>query len=383
MCFQVDKQDKESRVRLRRCIIELLYRQFMDFPYALLDLESIAEHCEVEAKLLNWNIVYLEKCGYVELGKSIEALPFVACSASITAPGIDLVEDEEQLNARFPMVIPQRLPEIPDARADDLHHVDFTNESDLSLFMAGNQFMVMESLLRAFKQQYPEIRRIYYQTLPPGLSLKQIIAGGAMFRGKVVDSRPDVYASVNGPAMEKLVEAGKLEPGAYSCYLHNRLSLMVPEGNPAGIESVLDLGRGSVKVSQPDPANEDIGFHIIDMYEEAGGRDLVRKVMEQKRAGGTTLFTRVHHRETPLRIELGTVDVGPVWATEIQHARATGMKIDAVEPGERLDQRNRVNYYIARLKNAPNPENAEKFINFLSSPDSREIYSRFGFVPHK
>ena len=152
---------------------------------------------------------------------------------------------------------PQRLPEIPGTRVDDLHHVDFIDESDLSLFMAGNQFMVMESLLKVFKQQYPEIRRIYYQTLPPGLSLKQIIAGGAMFRGKVVDGRPDVYASVNGPAMEKLVEAGKLEPGAYSCYLHNRLSLMVPEGNPAGIESVLDLGRGSVKVSQPDPANQE------------------------------------------------------------------------------------------------------------------------------
>ena len=273
------------------------------------------------------------------------------------------------------------LPKISDAMAVDLHPVDSSGEFDLTLFMAGNQFMVMESLIKKFKLQYPGIKRIYYQTLPPGLSLKQIISGGALFKGKIIDIQPDAYASVNRAAMEKLVEAGKLEPGAYSCYLHNRLSLMVPEGNPAGIESVLDLGRGSVRISQPDPANEDIGFHIIDMYKKAGGQALVQKVMELKRAAGTTLFTKVHHRETPLRIELGEVDVGPVWATEIKYGKAVGMKIDAVDPGKQLDQREQVSYYIACLKNAPNYENAEEFIRFITSPAAQEIYDRFGFTP--
>ena len=102
MCLQTIKQDKGSWVRLRRCIIELLYKHFMEFPYAPLDMGLIADHCNVEAKLMNWNIVYLEKCGYVELGKSIEAPPYVACSASLTALGIDLIEDIEKFEDRFP-----------------------------------------------------------------------------------------------------------------------------------------------------------------------------------------------------------------------------------------------------------------------------------------
>ena len=277
------------------------------------------------------------------------------------------------------MVAPQQLPEIPDARADDLHHTGLIKSADLALFMAGNQFMVMPTLIAAFKQQHPEIEKIYYQTLPPGLSLKQIIAGGARFRGKSLVIAPDVYASVNKPAMEKLVAAGFIEPGAFTCYLHNRLALMVPGGNPAGIKTVEDLGRREVRISQPDPANEDIGFHINDMYRAAGGAALVQMIMEQKRAEGTTVFTRVHHRETPLRIELGNVDVGPVWATEILHARAIGMRVAGLEPGEQLDQRDRVNYYIACLKNAPNPENAEKFIRFIGRPAARKIYSEYGF----
>lgn len=279
------------------------------------------------------------------------------------------------------MAASHRLPEIPDARADDLHHLEIINESDLALFITGNQFMVMPALIEAFKQQHPDVEKIYYQTLPPGLSLKQILAGGACFRGENMVTGPDVYASVNKPAMEKLVTAGLLEPGTFTCYLHNRLALMVPAGNPAGIEDVKDLGRSEVRISQPDPANEDIGFHIMDMYRAAGGQALVQKIMVQKRAEGSTVFTQVHHRETPLRIELGNVDVGPVWATEILYARATGMKIDGLAPGKQLDQRDSVNYYIARLKNTRNPENAEKFIRFITSPIAREIYSDYGFVP--
>lgn len=275
----------------------------------------------------------------------------------------------------------QKLPEIPEDRADDLHNLDIMGEADLVLFMAGNQFMVMPSLIEAFRQQYPDIERIYYQTLPPGLSLKQILAGGARFKAQHLDVRADVYASVNGSAMEKLVAAGHLEPDDFTCYLHNRLTLMVPAGNPAKIETVTDLDQGNIRISQPDPANEDIGFHIMDMYRSAGGEELVHGIMEQKRDAGTAIFTRVHHRETPLRIELGNVDVGPVWATEVQHARAAGQPIDAVEPGAGLDQRDRVNYYIARLKAAPNPENAEKFIEFITSPAAGEIYRGYGFVP--
>ena len=55
------------------------------------------------------------------------------------------------------------LPVIPDSREDDLHPPQTPADSQLNLFMAGNQFMmVMEALIAAFKQQHPHIQRIYY-----------------------------------------------------------------------------------------------------------------------------------------------------------------------------------------------------------------------------
>ncbi len=271
------------------------------------------------------------------------------------------------------------LPEIPLSSGDDLHGLEYMDSADLVLFMAGNQFMVMNDLLNLFQQEYPEIKKIFYETLPPGLELKQILAGGARFGEKEIRITPDVYAAVTEDAMKELLYKKYISD--YFVYLHNRIVLMVPEGNPKGIKTVVDLGRDDVRISQPG-AMEDITRYITDMYGSAGGDALLKKIMDDKRAEGTTIMTIVHHRETPLRMQKGTVDVGPVWATEVRNARDMGLKVEAIEPGEVLDQRDKVNYYIARLKNAPHPENAEKFLNFMKTPQAQDIYKRFGFVPH-
>ena len=129
----------------------------------------------------------------------------------------------------------QMLPVIPSDRGDDLHGLAHADDCDLAMFMAGNQFMAMPELVAAFQEENPEIRRVYYQTLPPGLSLKQILSRGAVFRGRRLEVRPDVYASVNRGAMDDLAAAGRVDESTVRPYLHNRLSLMVPEGNPKGI----------------------------------------------------------------------------------------------------------------------------------------------------
>lgn len=274
------------------------------------------------------------------------------------------------------------MPVIPSNRGDDLHNLEYMGNADLVLFVAGNQFMVMEELLDAFKEENPGVKKIFYETLPPGLELKQILAGGAVYRDKVINVTPDVYASVTERAMKKLEERGLIERGDYFLYLHNRVVLMVPYGNPAGIKTVKDLGRDAVRISQPSLETEDIAEYIMDMYRDAGDDALVRRIMEEKRAEGTTILTIVHHRETPLRIVKGTVDVGPVWATEVINAKKQGLKAEMIDPGAELDQRGKINYYITRLKNSPNPANAEKFLDFIKSEKAQEIYEKHGFVPH-
>ena len=130
-------------------------------------------------------------------------------------------------------IVKEQLPIIPSDRTDDLHGLEYADTADLVLFMAGNQFMVMEMLLAEFQKQYPEVKKIFYETLlPPGLELKQILAGGATFCGKVLRLYPDIYTSVNLAAMQTLEKAGHIKREGYLLYLHNRLP--VDQGTACG-----------------------------------------------------------------------------------------------------------------------------------------------------
>lgn len=271
------------------------------------------------------------------------------------------------------------LPEIPINYKKELHNLEYLNEADLILFMAGNQFMVMEELLEAFQKMYPEIKKIFYETLPPGLELKQILAGGARVGDIEIRIIPDVYTAVNESAMQELLKRGLIKN--YFVYLHNRLVLMVPKNNPSGVKNLLDLTKDEIRISHPGPL-EDITYYIIEMYKKVGGDKFVYRIMEEKRAEGTTIFTLVHHRETPLRILKGTVDVGIVWATEVIYAKNQGFPVEMIEIGEDLDQRDKVNYYIAFLEKATHLESAKKFVEFIKTPVAQNIYAKYGFIPH-
>ena len=95
-------KEAENHFALRRCILKNLYDFFRAYPFGLAELRTIEETCQSDSEWLNWNIVYLEKCGYVELDKSMDCPPYVSCTAVITARGIDLVENIQKFDKKFP-----------------------------------------------------------------------------------------------------------------------------------------------------------------------------------------------------------------------------------------------------------------------------------------
>ena len=96
--------------RLRRCILQHLYAFFRRYPDLPTGLDELAAACGASPAELNWNIVYLEKCGYLELSRGYPAPPYAAISATISVRGIDLVEDPAALAARFAEDAPEGAP---------------------------------------------------------------------------------------------------------------------------------------------------------------------------------------------------------------------------------------------------------------------------------
>ncbi len=84
---------------------------------------------------------------------------------------------------------------IPDNNEKKLHGLEYANTADLNIFFAGNQYTVVPELLEAFQRRHPEARKVFYETLPPGLLAKQIRAGEARYRDRKIKAQTDVYLS--------------------------------------------------------------------------------------------------------------------------------------------------------------------------------------------
>ena len=123
--------------------------------------------------------------------------------------------------------------------------------SDLVMYLAGNQFMVMEELIQDFQSLNPDVETVYVETIPPG----QILNGQILKQGQINDQdtamNPDLYASVNLNHLKKLAGMGKMND--YMIYIHNKLELMVAEGNPKGIKGPEDLARDDLVQAHPNP----------------------------------------------------------------------------------------------------------------------------------
>ncbi len=78
----------------------MLYACYTEHPYHRITPKEFIEQLGVTQKELDFNIVYLEEKGFVELQKPLEGSIFVG--ARITPIGIDLVEDKEKLGGLFP-----------------------------------------------------------------------------------------------------------------------------------------------------------------------------------------------------------------------------------------------------------------------------------------
>lgn len=251
-------------------------------------------------------------------------------------------------------------------------------DPQLTVFFAGNQFMVVHDLVEAFKQRYPQYQRIYVETLPPGILTKQIETGSLVMGNLRIAVKPDIFTNGKGSIDDLQKEHGWFADTAD--YARNPLAIMVAKGNPKHVEGLKDLGRPDVRVSMPNPQWEGIAKQIEASYRQAGGDALDRTIMDSKVKDGSTYLTRIHHRESPLRVLQGESDAAPVWSTEayfqqqIMHRPVETITIPA-------DQNVTSTYTAARMKDAPHAQAAKDFLAFMTSTEAQGIYRKYGFQP--
>lgn len=309
--------------------------------------------------------------GTIPWGNTIRAAAAALCGAMLLAGGAWADEDLNKDYRSF-----HKGGEIAYGQIGDSY------TADLVLYLAGNQFMVMEELIRDFQAKHPDIGSIYVETIPPGQILKGQILKQGQINGQDTAMNPDVFASVNLGHLKTLKGKGMMSE--HMIYIHNKLELMVAEGNPKNILGPKDLGRDDLVQSHPNPLTEGIfKFYGAEMLRDLGLYEKVTGNAECRgcwAVPGKTWFTKRHHRETPDRIEKGEADVGIVWTTEVVEAKKHGRKIDGVAIPAPLDKADKVGYAIGVLNTGRNPDNGARYLAYLATPEAQGIYAKYGFV---
>lgn len=246
------------------------------------------------------------------------------------------------------------------------------NDPQLVIFMGGNQFMVLDELLAAFRKKYPQYQRILVEMLPPGLLFEQIKTGSLVIGNMRISVKPDIYTTDKNK-----IEENKNMFERTDAFTATKLALMVQQNNPKKINRLEDLKKDKIRISMPNKKIEGIGKTVEEAYIKAGGEKLHHKIMVDKVKNNTTFLTQIHHRQSPMRILYNQSDVAPVWETEIFYQKSLGHKVDMVNISEKY---NKLSVSMAGLlKDAAHKEAANHFMDFLISQESQAIFKKFGF----
>ena len=153
--------------------------------------------------------------------------------------------------------------------------------------------------------------------------------------------------------------------------LENKVALVVPEGNPKGIESFDDLAarlaEGSILMAM---GNSDVPVgqytqKILNFY----GLD------EEALAKSGVITYGSNVKEVTTQVSEGSVDCGIVYCTDAFSAGLT------VIDGASKDMCGQVIYPAAVLKTAKNPDAAKAFLDYLTGSEAMAIFEAVGFSP--
>ena len=172
-------------------------------------------------------------------------------------------------------------------------------------------------------------------------------------------------ASVNTEGLDFVLEGSRFD------LLENKVALVVPEGNPAGIESFEDmrdgLESGTIMLAMGN-SDVPVGQYTQKIFDYYG---LDEAALAE--SGCITYGTNV--KEVATQVAEATVDCGVIYATD---AFSENLTVVNTATAEMCGQ---VIYPAAVLNISEHQEQAQDFLDFVVSDAGREVLESVGFTP--
>ncbi|MBR4549897.1 MAG: molybdate ABC transporter substrate-binding protein [Oscillospiraceae bacterium] len=241
---------------------------------------------------------------------------------------------------------------------------------ELIVFAAASMTETLTEIKGMYEEANPGVTIIY--NFDSSGTLKTQIQEGAdcdvfISAGQKQMNQLDIAADekVNTDGLDFVLEGSRLN------LLENKVTLVVPEGNPKGIESFdqlagllkggdvfMAMGNSDVPVGQY--TQKILAFYELD---------------EGALAAAGTLTYGTNVKEVTTQVKEASVDCGVVYCTD---AFSAGLDVVDSATAEMCGQ---VIYPAAVLNVSANPEAAQAFLDYLSTEEAMAVFESVGFSP--
>ncbi|WP_374686710.1 molybdate ABC transporter substrate-binding protein [Promineifilum sp.] len=220
---------------------------------------------------------------------------------------------------------------------------------------------------------FGEIKSVF-QAANPGVTVAFNFAGSNQLATQIGEGAPaDVFASANAAQMDAAVESGRIDADAAAIFATNRLVVVYPADNPAGIAALPDLAAPDtliVLAAEEVPA----GRYSLEFLNLASADPALGASFKEAVLGNVASYEE-NVRSVLNKVSLGEADAGIVYASDL-------IGVEDVASLEIPGALNVVaEYPIASLNDSAQAEAAAGFIALLLSDKGQTILANYGFGP--
>ncbi len=213
-----------------------------------------------------------------------------------------------------------------------------------------------------------------FQTANPGVTVTYSFAGSPALVTQLTQGAPaDVFASADQPNMDNAIKGGVIA-GTPQTFAKNKLVIIVPKDNKAGITTPKDLAKAGIKF---DTAQDSVPVgnytqQVFDNFSKLPdyGADFKANVNKNVVSKEDNVKAIVQ------KVQLGEADAGIVYATDAQ-ASADKLTMIAIPDAQNVI----ASYPIAVVKGAKQSALGQKFLDYVLSPAGQAIMKKWGFAP--
>lgn len=192
-------------------------------------------------------------------------------------------------------------------------------------------------------------------------------ASSGALQAQIEASAPaDIFFSAAQKQMNALEEKGLIDSETRKDLLENKVVLISPKNSNLNIKSFTDITNSNVKkLGLGEPKSVPVGQYSEEILSNLSILDIAK----EKAVYGSDV------RNVLDWVETAEVDCGIVYATDAKIAKNINIIAEAPEGTNK-----KVIYPISIIKSSQNKEEAKKFIEYISTEKSKEIFQNYGFT---